>query len=149
MLYDGQCHCGKVKASFDTQKPPQQLGVRACQCDFCRRHGARNISDPDGRAVIDASADDIVRYRFSLKTADFLICRHCGVYIAAIIGEGDNIRSTINVAGMRMMEFLGLEEAPMEYGAESVDVRVGRRFEKWTPTHFTDTELNASFYGPH
>ncbi|MBB5520067.1 GFA family protein [Amphiplicatus metriothermophilus] len=149
MLYAGQCHCGKLKASFETQKTPAELGVRTCQCDFCRRVGAVNISDPEGAVVIDAAEADVLRYRFALRTADFLLCRNCGVYIAAVIGEGENIRSTINVAGLRMKAFLNVEEAPMEYGAESTEERIARRFRKWTPTRFTDAAFAASNFGPH
>jgi hypothetical protein len=118
VLYSGQCHCGKLKASFVTQKTPQALGVRTCQCDFCRRHGAVNISDPDGEVTLDCAPGDLERYRFALRTADFLLCKTCGVYIAAAIGEGEKIVSTINVAGLRMNDFLGVDEAPMEYGAK-------------------------------
>lgn len=149
MLYSGQCHCGKLRASFETKKAPQDLGARTCQCNFCRRHGAINISDPEGEVVIDTHADDVRRYRFALRTADFLICKHCGVYIAAATGEGANICSTINVAGLRMTTFLGLEETPMRYGAETVRERLTRRAEKWTPTRFTDSRLAASCFGPH
>lgn len=149
MLYSGQCHCGKLKASFVTQKTPQALGVRTCQCDFCRRHGAVNISDPDGEVTLDCAPGDLERYRFALRTADFLLCKTCGVYIAAAIGEGEKIVSTINVAGLRMNDFLGVDEAPMEYGAETTEERIARRFEKWTPTRFTDPELAASNFGPH
>lgn len=112
MIYTGQCHCGKVKAVFETQKTPQELGVRTCQCVFCRRHGAVNISDPEGQITIGAAPVDLTRYRFALRTADFLICSHCGVYVAAVIGEGDKIYATINVVGLRMEEFLDIDEAP-------------------------------------
>jgi len=149
MIYSGQCHCGKLKASFETKKTPQELGVRTCQCEFCQRHGAMNISDPQGEVIIEAAPEDLLRYRFALKTADFLICRHCGVYIAAVTGEGAEVRSTLNVAGLRMMEFLSVEAAPMEYGSETAEQRVARRSHRWTPTRFVNTELNASFYGPH
>jgi hypothetical protein len=149
MFYSGQCHCGKLKASFETRKSPQELGVRTCQCDFCRRVGSINISDPGGEVVIDAKEKDVHRYRFALKTADFLICKQCGVYIAAVTGEGVNIRSTLNVVGLRMKDFLGVEETPMQYGAEGAAARVARRAEKWTPTRFTDAALQTSYFGPH
>jgi len=149
MIVTSSCHCGKLKASFETQKMPRELGVRTCQCDFCRRHGAVNISDPDGAVVVDAAERDLHRYRFALRTADFLICKECGVYIAAVIGEGENIRSTINVVGLRMKEFLDIEEQPMQYGAEDVAARIDRRHQKWTPTRFTDVALAKSFFGPH
>jgi len=149
MYYVAQCHCGKVKTSFETQKTPQELGVRTCRCDFCRRHGAVNISDPDGLAIIDAAPEDIHRYRFALMTADFVICRHCGVYLAAVMGEGDKIVSTINVAGLRMNEFLDVEEAPVEYGSETTEERIARRFQKWTPTRFSNEQLAKSNFGLH
>jgi hypothetical protein len=149
MIHTGQCHCGKLKASFETQKTPQQLGVRTCQCDFCRRVGAINISDSQGQVTIDCKADDVERCRFALKTADFLICKSCGVYIAAVMGEGARIVSTINVAGLRMQELLGVEEAPADYGAETTQERIERRYERWTPARFTDPSLASSYFGPH
>lgn len=149
MIYSGQCHCGKLKASFETEKTPQELGIRTCQCEFCRRHGAINISDPEGETVIDCAPEDVLRYRFALKTADFLICKHCGVYIAAVTGEGDNIRSTISVVGLRMMDFASIEETPMQYGSETAEERTRRRANRWTPTRFANKELAASCFGPH
>lgn len=149
MKHTGQCHCGKLKASFETAKTPQQLGVRTCQCEFCRRHGAINISDPEGETIIDCAPEDVLRYRFALRTADFLICKHCGVYIAAVTGEGDDIRSTVNIVGLRMNDFASVEETPMQYGSESADERNARRANRWTPTRFISPELNASFFGPH
>jgi hypothetical protein len=149
MKYSGQCHCGNLKASFETQKTPRALGVRTCQCEFCRRVGAINISDPEGEFIIDAKADDLIRYRFALRTADFLLCRQCGVYIAAVTGAAPDFRSTLNVAGLRMTAFLSIEEAPMQYGAETAEARVARRAAKWTPTRFTDKDLNSSHFGPH
>lgn len=149
MHYSGECHCGKVKASFESQKTPKELGVRTCQCVFCRRHGAVNISDPQGRTTIDAAPEDLIRYRFALRTADFLICRHCGVYVAAVMGEGAKICSTINVIGLSMADFLDIDEAPMDYDAETTQDRIARRYTKWTPTSFTHAELAASNFGPH
>ncbi len=149
MILSGQCHCGSMKASFETQKTPVALGVRTCQCAFCRAHGAVNISDPDGCVEIDASAGAIHRYTFALRTADFFICKTCGVYIAAVMGEGQRIVSTLNVIGLGIKEFDGIDEAPMEYGVETTAERIARRYEKWTPTRFTDAELSASNFGPH
>ncbi len=149
MRYEGRCHCGALAASIETNRTPNELGVRTCQCVFCRRHGAVNISDPDGLVLIDAAAGDVIRYSFALRTADFLICRHCGVYIAAATGAGEAVRSTLNVVGLAMTDFLDVDETPMEYGAETADDRLARRTQKWTPTRFTDPALAASHFGPH
>ena len=149
MKISGQCHCGKLRAFFDSQKTPAELGVRTCQCAFCRAHGAVNISDPEGLTTIECAADDVNRYTFALRTADFLICKSCGVYIAAVMGEGDRIVSTLNVAGLRITEFDDVDEAPMDYGAEDTKARIARRYTKWTPTTFNDPALAASSFGPH
>jgi hypothetical protein len=138
-----------LKTSFETQRTPAELGVRTCQCAFCRRHGAVNTSDPDGLTVIDAAANHVVRYRFGLQTADFVLCRDCGVYVAAVIGATPNIRSTINVAGLRLEAFLDVDAEPMQYGVETTDERIARRFTRWTPTRFSNATLNNSFFGPH
>ncbi|WP_375205768.1 GFA family protein [Hyphococcus sp.] len=149
MIHSGQCHCGKLTASFETQKTPAALGVRTCQCAFCRAHGAVNISDPQGVTTIDCAPADVERYTFALRTADFLICKSCGVYVAAVMGEGEKIVSTLNVVGLQMKEFFDIDEAPMDYGAETTDQRIARRYTKWTPTHFTNPDLAAANFGPH
>ncbi|WP_425408876.1 aldehyde-activating protein [Hyphococcus sp.] len=149
MIHTGQCHCGKLKATFQTQKTPEALGVRTCQCAFCRAHGAVNISDPQGLTTIDCTTGNVQRYTFALRTADFLICRTCGVYIAAVMGEGEKIVSTINVVGLRMKAFFDIEEAPMDYSAETPAERIERRYAKWTPTRFQNPDLAASNFGPH
>ena len=149
MRLSGQCHCGKISATFESQKTPADLGVRTCQCAFCRAHGAVNISDPDGLTTIDGAAADANRYTFALRTADFLMCRTCGVYIAAVMGSGDRIVSTLNIAGLRIAEFNDVAEAPMVYDAETTASRIERRYAKWTPTQFTDPALAAANFGPH
>lgn len=73
--YNGGCHCGALSLRFETAVAPAALQRRACQCSFCRAHGALTISDPDGALRVDAKADALVRYRFGLKTADFFYLR--------------------------------------------------------------------------
>jgi hypothetical protein len=56
-------------------RPPEDLPVRACGCRFCRQHAALSTSDPDGHVIFQvADPARLARYRFGLKTADFLIC---------------------------------------------------------------------------
>src|SRR5258708_38040170 len=99
-ILHGKCHCAAIEVSFETTLSPDELEVRACQCSFCRRHGAKTVTDANGRLVISAQEGTLVRYRFGLCTADFLLCRTCGVYVAAVISDGAGERATLNVAGM-------------------------------------------------
>ena len=66
-------------------KPPEDNPIRACTCSFCRSHNPRMLSDPDGSFEVQADDWSLVeRYRFGTRTCDFLICRRCGVFIAAV-----------------------------------------------------------------
>ena len=79
--YEGSCHCGAIGWTYRTAIAPPQWPVRSCQCSFCRRHATRCTSDPAGSvefSVVDRDA--LHRYRFGLQTAEFLMCRRCGVY---------------------------------------------------------------------
>ena len=105
MRYFGECHCGKVKVVFETDREPSALGVRTCQCGFCKRHGAHSVSDPQGEILVAADPGDLVRYRFGLRTADFLVCKHCGVYCATVTGDGEEKRASINTAGLAIAAF--------------------------------------------
>src|ERR671939_662142 len=47
---EGTCHCGNIAIVLETGQDPRSLPLRACDCSFCRKHGARTTSDPEGRA---------------------------------------------------------------------------------------------------
>ena len=84
--YQGSCHCGAIGYRYRTPIAPDQWSIRACQCRFCRAHDALSASDPNGFIEFTvADPKQLNRYRFGLKTADFLLCRECGVYIGALI----------------------------------------------------------------
>ena len=138
----GSCHCGAVRVSVRLSRTPQEIELRACQCSFCRRHGARTFADPSGHALIEsASAADIRDYRFGQRTADFLICAECGVYVAAVIEAPGGLHATINAAGLGFAEFEGREAAAAEYGAETRAERIERRYRRWMPI---ELKVNAA-----
>src|SRR5262245_56597280 len=94
----GGCHCGNVGWTLTTRLAAGELPVRACQCSFCRRHGALTTSDPAGTlafAVQDPVA--LRRYRFGTGSADFLLCARCGVYVAAVMEENDRRFGIVNL----------------------------------------------------
>jgi|CZKU01.1.fsa_nt_gi hypothetical protein len=76
----GGCHCGNLKVALETSLDPSVLQLRACQCSFCRRHGAVTTSDPAGRLLVEVGQPELlVRYRFALGITDFLVCRAVSV----------------------------------------------------------------------
>lgn len=134
VLYRGQCHCGAVAVRFYTRKAIADLPLRACQCGFCRKHGARTTADPAGRAEIAVAEPSAVeRYRFGLGTAEYFVCRRCGVYVAAVMSEGDKGYAVHNVNAFEAgAEFAG-QGTPMVYDHEDEAVRRARRRKQWTP----------------
>jgi len=138
--YSGSCHCGAISVVLSLSRPASEMRVRACQCGFCRRHGTRTIADPAGSVVIStASPDQIRRYRFGLRTADYLLCATCGSYIGAVQAEPDGrLISVINVGGLDVAEFSGVAADPVVYDGESIADRLARRRTYWMPAVVTE-----------
>ena len=132
-ILEGRCHCGAVRYTFHASQPPAQWIVRACQCSFCRAHGARTTSDPNGSVTFEiADASKLERYRFGTKTTDFLICNGCGVYLAAVLTSTHGQFATLNVNAMQSLPDLA-EAAPVFYDGESSEHRMARREQRSTP----------------
>ena len=134
-VHAGSCHCGAASFRFDSDAP---LAVCECQCSFCRKHGSRNVSDPQGSIEI-VSTVRLTRYRFGLGITDFLICPTCGSYVAAAMGEGDECRSTLNLNCFDDPH-LELQAEPVVYDAEDAGGRLERRRQRWTPTRIVEPE---------
>jgi hypothetical protein len=131
MNHIGQCHCGAIRFALETKKP---LAPRACQCGFCRKHGARTVADPDGAAVLTL-APETVRYRFASKAADYLICGRCGVYAGALAEIDGQLYVTLNLNAFTDPR-LELQGAPVSYEGEDAAGKAARRRERWTPARF-------------
>ena len=132
MIHGGRCHCAAIGYDFSTELAPSAWPIRACQCSFCRAHAALSTSDPRGSLVFHAhEPDQLERYRFGLRTADFLLCRRCGVYIGAQI---DSERGSFGIVNTRALtSALELVATPMTYEGEDILQRTQRRESRWTP----------------
>jgi len=129
MIYVGSCHCGAIKAEYETDKP---VRLRQDGCGFCSSRGVKSASDPNGQLTL-VSQLRLVRYRFGYKTADFLICRSCGTYVAAQMEGPAGPVGVLNVVGLAIAE---LKDEPAMFASlegESVDERNERRLGRWTP----------------
>ncbi len=130
---EGSCHCGAIGFTLRTAQPPELWIVRACQCGFCRSHGARTFADPGGWvsfAVQDSSK--LNRYRFGLKTADFLVCSACGVYLASVLTSPHGQFATVNINTL-CEPVMVADAQPVSYEGESIEERQARRERRWTP----------------
>lgn len=137
VAYEGCCHCGAIGFVFHTFVPPEHWMVRACQCCFCRSHGACTTSDP--RGFVEFRISDPAKlqcYRFGTRATDFLVCRDCGTYLAAAIETAAGRFATLNVNAIRPSPGTPAAEA-ISYDGESAGDRQVRRERRWTPVRGT------------
>jgi len=133
-MYLGSCHCGAIGFRYTTSRPPAEWSVRACQCRFCRVHDALSTSDPQGTLQFSAdNAEALQLYRFALKTADFLLCRQCGVYIGAVIEINEHQYGIINTHALEDAPADMAEVGAIRYDDEDRSGRISRREQRWTP----------------
>jgi hypothetical protein len=131
-MLDGACHCGAITLELETTRDPSELPVRACGCDFCVKHRPRYTSDPAGHVTIRLGDEsNVSRYRFGHRLADFLVCRTCGVFVAAYEPGG---RAVINLEVLRRRgELTGTPTVFTAYNSEDPAARTARRAKNWMP----------------
>src|SRR5688572_18730319 len=61
VIHRGGCHCGNLRYTLTTALAVTQLPLRACQCSFCRHHGALSTSDPGGTLRFDLGDAGLLR----------------------------------------------------------------------------------------
>lgn len=131
--YPGSCHCGSVTVAFGITGPLADLPLGRCECSFCRRHGARTVTDAGGALVIRAKAGALHRYRFGLRITDMLLYTECGVNVAALITHEGQDYATLNSNVLDCRDSLDTAPLLASYGGETAEARIARRLAKWTP----------------
>lgn len=140
MIYNGACHCGAVRATYETDAP---VRLRQDGCGFCSSRGVKSASDPNGRLAIE-SARTLIRYRFGHKTADYLICLICGTYVVThMLGPNGPI-GVINVVGLNITELRDEPATLASLDGESVQERIARRAARWTPMTLSEPAHDRS-----
>lgn len=133
LRHAGACHCGNIEITFESDIDPRLIKVRSCQCSFCRKHGARAVSDPNGMLTVRiADETRLVRYMFAHHTAEFLVCGECGVYVASVTVGTDQPRAIAQLNTILENQMFG-QAAAVNYSHESQAERVQRRREVWMP----------------
>jgi len=131
--YLARCHCGLLTARYRTAIDRSAWSVRACQCSFCRSHGSLMTSDPAGELEFRSTDPTRVqRYRFGGRTAEYLICRECGVYVGVEMASEKGRFGVLSVLSLRPLLDLPAAE-PMDYSGENPEARRLRREARWTP----------------
>ena len=92
-----ECYCGNIQAEVLLSKPLTEIVPRACDCDFCVKHGAEYVSDATGAMAIRIrNPDKIALFAQGSRAAEFLICGECGVLFGGTLSIDGSLRGTLN-----------------------------------------------------
>ena len=131
-VISGACHCGVIRYKFSSPAAVEDMPVRQCGCDFCTKQGARYTSHPEGALEISVTeAGELGRYRFGHGTADFLLCRRCGCFIAAVSRIDGRDYAVLNINTADEAKRFGAPAETFDYDAEVPDGRLERRHRNW------------------
>jgi hypothetical protein len=139
----GKCQCGRVTVTFTTDNAAT-LQPRACQCSFCRRHGSHTMSDPAGRIVFRADRGAIDRYQFAMRSADFLMCANCGVYVGVVARIDGADYAAVNVVGSDIAELAARPAVKVYLDQETRAERDARRRRIWSPAQVIEAAPAAA-----
>lgn len=131
---EGGCHCGAIRYEFALTRPSEPILVRACGCNLCQKHRAVWTSDPDGafRLILrDPLAAN--PYRFGTRTAEFHICRTCGVMPISTCLVGPRRYAVLNIHTFEGVDHGRMIERRTDFEGETSEARLERRRRTWTP----------------
>jgi hypothetical protein len=127
----GRCHCGNIRVELQLPRESGTYAPRACDCDFCRKHGAAYVSDP--RAVLTVwirDEHDAGWYAQGSGQAEMLLCRQCGVLVGALHRGQERLYGVVNAKVFDDGTKLGAEQ-PVSPQTLSAHARVQRWQEIW------------------
>ncbi|WP_233511035.1 GFA family protein [Dyella psychrodurans] len=122
-----------MNIEFTTSKSTSEFQPRACDCSFCRKHGAAYISDPKGKlSIIQRNAGALHEYRQGSNTARFLLCKDCGVLVGVALDHESGTYAAVNAGCLDDVTELGesLSASPQRLSPEE---KVSRWLALWVP----------------
>jgi hypothetical protein len=133
----GGCHCGNIVAEMELSTAPDKCHPRACDCDFCRKHGAAYVSDPKGSLILRIKdARESGAYRQGSGQAEFLLCRTCGVLVAVVVRCDGRVHATVNVKALAGAATFADERtvSPQKLSADE-------KLNRWQDVWFSSVEI--------
>jgi hypothetical protein len=73
--YHGQCHCGAVRYTAETELTV----LMDCNCSRCKRLGWILKPVPAAQFTLLSGADKLTEYRFNTDRIEHLFCAVCGI----------------------------------------------------------------------
>ena len=131
----GGCHCGAIRYQFATNVAPESFALRRCACSYCVKQGNRYVSDPLGELMLfPLQEEKVLRYRFGSKTAEFLVCKECGVNPVVLSHIDDQLLAVVNANTLDAADRLPDIISVGDYKGESLEERLARRKKNWIGT---------------
>jgi hypothetical protein len=135
----GGCHCGNIRVELELPRGAGTYHPRACDCDFCRKHRAAYVSDPEGSLLIEIRDErECARYAQGSRQAQLLLCRRCGVLVAPLYREAGRLYAAVNANAIEGAVF-GAHQgvSPQTLGA-------GDKVQRWKDLWFSNVTIQVS-----
>jgi hypothetical protein len=134
MLIHGNCHCGNISFELTLDPGTIEIPARACDCSFCMKHGAVWTSDSQGSLKVTIEDRSLVtEYAFGTQTAQFYICRRCGIVPVATGELAGRLRAVVSVNALTDVPPSMLRRSPVSFEGEDIESRLTRRERNWIP----------------
>lgn len=135
----GGCHCGNIRMELQLTRAPATYRPRACDCSFCRRHGAAYISDPLGTLRLSIRDERAAtRYAQGSGQAELLLCSTCGVLVSPLFNDGGRLYAAVNVNAVENADAFG---APQSVSPQTLSA--GDKAQRWRELWFSDVAVGA------
>ena len=132
------CHCGNIRVEAQLAGAPATYRPRACDCDFCRKHAAAYVSDARGSMHVHIKDErEAGKYRQGSGQAQLLLCRQCGVLVAALFSHDGRLHGAVNARAVDARTQFGPEQpvSPQKLAA-------GEKVRRWQDLWFPDVVLS-------
>jgi len=134
VLIRGGCHCGNIRFALTWRPEPSHIEARACNCSFCLKHGGLWTACPGGMLEVTRRDPGRVQaYRFGTATAEFHVCRDCGVVPVVTSDIGGRRYAVVSVHAFEAVAPSFIRPAPASFAGESTEQRLQRRERGWIP----------------
>jgi len=133
--FEGRCHCGNIRFEYTTVAGSRGTQPRRCACDFCTRHNNVYVSDPGGELAVTIGDKGLLsRYTFGHGTAEFLVCKACGVMPVIVSCIDGHDYGVVNCNTLDDMPPASGNMPIADLGGETREERLARRSRNWIGT---------------
>jgi len=133
----GGCHCGNMLVDLELARAPDTYHPRACDCDFCRQHGAAYVSDPQGSVTIHIKNQQLSgRYHQGSGQAEFLFCGNCGVLVGVLYRHDGRLFAAVNAKAVNGGQDFGAEQC-----VSPKSLSASEKVKRWQEVWFSSVSI--------